>query len=214
MLYGAAVWDPVLIIAQIATIQCLFYLSLGLWQGILLGPNVAHLSIQHLFSWRAYSLANYVGYISAMSLLVTSVLGAVFLMWIVERAKKCLDFASTCFMFHFFFCWHYEGFPTRFEWWLVNGMGLIIMSLFGEWLCLRREMQEIPLSELSGTDGVAIPLQVSHSGVAGASTTTATLLSAITHSIGSSSRYRDSRLLRPFGALHTVLKRYVERARS
>ncbi len=37
--------------------------------------------------------------------------------------------------------------------WLVNGVGLIIMSLFGEWLCLRREMQEIPLSEYGSVLG-------------------------------------------------------------
>ena len=29
MFYGAQVWDPALIIAQIVTLQCLFYLSLG-----------------------------------------------------------------------------------------------------------------------------------------------------------------------------------------
>ncbi len=29
MFYGAQVWDPVLIVAQIVTLQCLFYLSLG-----------------------------------------------------------------------------------------------------------------------------------------------------------------------------------------
>jgi hypothetical protein len=31
------VWDPVLIIAQIVSIQCLFYLSLGFWQALFLG---------------------------------------------------------------------------------------------------------------------------------------------------------------------------------
>ncbi|GLC36025.1 hypothetical protein PLESTM_000393900 [Pleodorina starrii] len=211
MLYGAAVWDPVLIIAQIVTIQCLFYLSLGLWQGLFLGSSVARLSIQHLFSWRAYSLATYVGCVSALSLLVTAALGAVFLMWIVERAKKCLDFASTCFIFHLCFCWSYEGFPARLEWWLVNGIGLIIMSLFGEWLCLRREMQEIPLSEGTGAGSAGLSAPGVRSSPAGVST--ASLLSAMIPAIGSP-RYRDSRLLRPFAALHTVLKRYVERARS
>lgn len=29
MFYGAPVWDPALIVAQIVTLQCLFYLSLG-----------------------------------------------------------------------------------------------------------------------------------------------------------------------------------------
>ena len=37
MFYGATVWDPWLIITQIITVQCLFYLSFGLLLYILLG---------------------------------------------------------------------------------------------------------------------------------------------------------------------------------
>lgn len=37
MFYGAAVWDPWLILTQIITVQCLFYLSFGLLLYILLG---------------------------------------------------------------------------------------------------------------------------------------------------------------------------------
>ena len=32
--------------------------------------------------------------------------------------------------------------------WVVNGMAMAIAALLGEWLCVRREMQEIPLGEL------------------------------------------------------------------
>lgn len=32
-------WDPVMIIAQIVTLQCLFYMTLGLWQAILVGES-------------------------------------------------------------------------------------------------------------------------------------------------------------------------------
>ena len=31
------VWDPVLIVFQIVSLQCLFYLSLGLWQAVFIG---------------------------------------------------------------------------------------------------------------------------------------------------------------------------------
>ena len=37
MFYGTQVWDPVLIVAQIVTIQCLFYISFGLLLWILVG---------------------------------------------------------------------------------------------------------------------------------------------------------------------------------
>lgn len=39
MFYGAVKWDPVLIIAQIIAIQCLFYMSLGLLLWLLLGEH-------------------------------------------------------------------------------------------------------------------------------------------------------------------------------
>ena len=32
--------------------------------------------------------------------------------------------------------------------WLATGLGLVTMVLLGEWFCVRREMQDIPLSEL------------------------------------------------------------------
>ena len=37
MFYGAQVWDPVYIVAQIVVVQCLFYTSLGLLLWLLVG---------------------------------------------------------------------------------------------------------------------------------------------------------------------------------
>lgn len=31
--------------------------------------------------------------------------------------------------------------------WITNGLSLLTMSLLGEWLCVRRELADIPLSE-------------------------------------------------------------------
>jgi len=41
MFYGAQVWDPVLIVAQIVTLQCLFYLSLGALLFVFVGVPLA-----------------------------------------------------------------------------------------------------------------------------------------------------------------------------
>ena len=53
MFYGAAVWDPWLILAQIITVQCLFYLSFGLLLYVFLGelPGLSHALFQCM---RAY----------------------------------------------------------------------------------------------------------------------------------------------------------------
>jgi len=54
MFYGHEIWDPWLIVAQIAVMQCTFYLIVGAWLvlfGIVFGtqPSVDHiLSSRHL----------------------------------------------------------------------------------------------------------------------------------------------------------------------
>ena len=35
---------------------------------------------------------------------------------VVERAKKCLDFGSTLYCWHIFFCFLYDGLPSAWEW--------------------------------------------------------------------------------------------------
>ncbi|KAJ9527285.1 hypothetical protein QJQ45_025567 [Haematococcus lacustris] len=82
----------------------------------------------------------------------------------VERAKKCLDFASTAYFLHLVACWGYEGFPLSLAWWTVNALGLLITSLLGEWLCVRREMQEIPLGSLRGRNPAASPSAATGAG--------------------------------------------------
>lgn len=69
---------------------------------------------------------------------------------IIERAKKCLDFAFTFHFVHFVGCWCHSGFPSCWEWWMANSASLIAMALLGEYLCMKRELQEIPLFSPSG----------------------------------------------------------------
>ena len=64
---------------------------------------------------------------------------------IVERAKKCLDFAVPAHLIHLWGSTLYDGFPASWEWWAVNAMSLVLMALLGEFLCIRRELQDIPL---------------------------------------------------------------------
>jgi hypothetical protein len=68
-----------------------------------------------------------------------------FMLYVIERAKKCLDFAATLYIIHLFICIIYGGWPASVTWWVVNIVGLAIMSLLGEYLCIRRELQDIPV---------------------------------------------------------------------
>jgi protein SYS1 len=67
---------------------------------------------------------------------------------IVEKSKKCLDFAVTLFFLHLVISTFYGGFPARLDWWVVHIAATILMVLLGEYLCSRRELDEIPLLQL------------------------------------------------------------------
>lgn len=151
MFYGAQVWDPVLIIAQITAVQCLFYISLGLLQWLVvgwIGGYVDDLTLRYFFDWRELSLKTLNGALTALVHILNAPAGALYLMFIVERAKKCLDFTVTCYFVHLVICCGFSGWPFNVEWWATNSLGLAAMALLGEWLCVRREMQEIPLASL------------------------------------------------------------------
>lgn len=68
------------------------------------------------------------------------------MLYLIERAKKCLDFSATLFIIHLFICIIYGGWPSSITWWVVNGTGLAVTALLGEYLCIRRELREIPIA--------------------------------------------------------------------
>ncbi|KAE9467815.1 hypothetical protein C3L33_00280, partial [Rhododendron williamsianum] len=71
---------------------------------------------------------------------------AVYMDNLIERAKKCLDFSATLYIIHLLICIMYGGWPSSITWWVVNGTGVAVMALLGEYLCIRRELREIPIS--------------------------------------------------------------------
>lgn len=73
---------------------------------------------------------------------------------LVERAKKCLDFSATVYIIHLFICIIYGGWPSSLTWWIVNGTGIAVMALLGEHLCMRRELQEIPIMRIRSSKQV------------------------------------------------------------
>ncbi|XP_071733955.1 uncharacterized protein [Rutidosis leptorrhynchoides] len=148
MFYGSVVWDPWLIVAQIVCIQCLYYLTLGFLMAILVGTRVSRLSLVYFFDYATITLSTVTGWCIIASFLLSSIAGAGFLLFLVERAKKCLDHAATVYIIHLSICVLYGGWPSSITWWIVNGTGLAVMTWLGERLCINRELQEIPISRL------------------------------------------------------------------
>lgn len=146
MFYGAAVWDPWLIVAQIVCLQCLYYLTLSLFLAFLVGIRISKMSIFYLFDYAAVTTSTVTGWCVIVSFLLTSLAGAGYLLYLIERTKKCLDFSATLYIIHLFICTVYGGWPSSFTWWIVNIVGLAVMDFLGEHLCMSRERREIPIN--------------------------------------------------------------------
>ncbi|KAL3840907.1 hypothetical protein ACJIZ3_025498 [Penstemon smallii] len=146
MFYGSVAWDPWLIVAQIVCLQCLYYLTLGVFLSILVGTRVSKMSLVYFFDYATVTSSTVTGWCVMASFFFTSIAGAGFLVYLVERAKKCLDFSATIYLIHLFICIIYGGWPSSITWWVVNLTCLAVMSLLGEYLCMKRELREIPIS--------------------------------------------------------------------
>ncbi|KAL6568123.1 hypothetical protein OROHE_003807 [Orobanche hederae] len=146
MFYGTVAWDPWLIVAQIVCLQSLYYLTLGVFLSILVGTRVSKMSLVYFFDFATVTASTVTGWFVIASILLSAVAGAGFLVYLVERAKKCLDFCATLYIIHLFICILYGGWPSSLTWWVVNVTGLAVMELLGEYLCMRRELRDIPIS--------------------------------------------------------------------
>lgn len=145
MFYGTAVWDPWLIVGQIICLQCSFYLSLGVFMVLFLGLRVPRLSLVYFFDYATLTTSTLTGWCVIASFLFTSLAVAVYMIFVVERARKCLDFSATLYIIHLYLCILNGGWPSSMAWWAVNGTGLAVMALLAEYLCIKREQREIPM---------------------------------------------------------------------
>ncbi|KAK9765988.1 hypothetical protein K7432_005249 [Basidiobolus ranarum] len=152
--FRATTWDPLLIISQIVTLQSLCYLSAALITLIVDGLTGADITLDNLLNFREYRGDTMFGWTLATGWLTNSVFGVFILLHIVERAKLCLDFTITFHFFHFLFTSMYsQQIPSHFMWWALNIISCCLMSIGGEWMCMRKEMTPIQLG--GGASGEA-----------------------------------------------------------
>jgi len=144
--FRSSVWDPWLLISQIFTIQSVFYLTFGSWVAIMDYIGGSNNSLDQLFGYDALQVKKFHGRLIMIAYVLNALTGALGLWYVVKRTKPCLDFAATVHFFHLLACWIYNShFPTSLSWWLSNVISIIIMTVLGEFLCMRTEMQAIPL---------------------------------------------------------------------
>ncbi|KAJ4851005.1 hypothetical protein Tsubulata_033568 [Turnera subulata] len=157
MFYGAVVWDPWLIVAQIVCLQCLYYLTLGFFLSFLVGSRVSRLSLVYFFDFATVTVSTVTGWCVITSFLLSSIAGAGYIVFLIERAKKCLDFAGTLYIIHLIICVVYGGWPTSLVWWILNGTSFGVMALLGEYLCIKRELREIPITSRYRSSKMLMP---------------------------------------------------------
>lgn len=80
---------------------------------------------------------------------------------------RCLDFAATTYLLHLLLCAAYAGWPVAFEWWALNAGCLVLMAVLGEYVCMRRELREIPLTSGAGLGGLSMGSRAQAGGARG-----------------------------------------------
>ncbi|KAK3913160.1 Protein SYS1-like protein [Frankliniella fusca] len=145
--FRSTIWDPTLIISQIFAVQSIFYSCLGLWLSMVNVLTGSNSSLDLLFKYEEIHIHDFGGRAVVAAFILNSLTGAIALWFIVGRTKQCLDFAATTHLLHLIICWVYNSlFPSTISWWLLNAACVTIMCVYGEYLCLKTELQAIPLS--------------------------------------------------------------------
>lgn len=75
MFYGAGLWDPWLIVIQITCLQCLYYLTLGVFMAIFVGTHVSRMSLVYFFDYAAITASTVTGWRVIASFMLSSVAG-------------------------------------------------------------------------------------------------------------------------------------------
>ncbi len=135
---------PMLIVSQIVTIQCFFYLAMGTVWSLCHVVFGSPLSMDHFFTDKYIDFVSLSGWLQSLGWLVCAVSGAYLLAVIVERSKKCVDFTFTVFFIHIISCSLYSEFPLVWEWWLIQVVSSVLMATLGEYWCSIQELKDIP----------------------------------------------------------------------
>ena len=103
------------------------------------------LHINQIFSDEAIDLSSKYGYCYLCSLFFTNFFMIAGFVFIVDKAKKILDYVLTDFFIHLVLCTINCGFPSKFLWWVVNLTFVFLITIISEYISLKIEQKEIKL---------------------------------------------------------------------
>ena len=169
MWYDESKWDPIKIISQIIALQFLYYLFFVLSVIVIsyLFGGAQFSIFDQLFDYKTINFSSVRGMITCLSIIASSFLMFVFLffffwmrmqfftpkkkssfaiVYVVQRAKLVLDFTCTLYFIHIILMTCFKEFPKSiFPWWVFNLVVLTCVTVIAEYLCQKKELQEIPI---------------------------------------------------------------------
>ncbi len=139
-------FKPVLILSQIACLQCSYYAGLTLVVLMLNGAFGLPLHLGQYFHYSQFNTTTHYGTVGILSQVLNVPLTLFAHLFLVRKASKVLDFTTTTFFLHFLFCLFYNGFKfVSFGYFLIYAVIYVATVLSSEYLLIRHEQKEISL---------------------------------------------------------------------
>ncbi|KAI3385797.1 hypothetical protein SNEBB_000838 [Seison nebaliae] len=146
-------WDPILIGSQIVCLQTATYTSISFILMIINAFKGFTNNVDYILSTKYITTGNLVGRYIIIAYVLSSIVSALILWVFIQKAKECLDFAATFFLYHLIITAVYDGmFPRSLIWWIVNIINLIISTIIGEYLCMKSDLKDIPVNQPAISD--------------------------------------------------------------
>ena len=152
-MYYHNIWDPLLICSQMLVLQCAYYAQFGVFLVLFHYLLSTRLSLSLVLDGDLIRLSQSRGWTPVMAQLCTAVVCSYAVLLVVGRAKRCLDFCSTLYLFHYLACVAYGGIPSSWQFYLVLGVSTAVTVLLSEWLCMHEELKWIPTTGGGGGSG-------------------------------------------------------------
>ncbi len=93
-----------------------------------------------IFHYATFNTDHLYGYISILTWLLNIPVMIIGLLFFVVKANKILDFISTSYLLHLFFCMIYnEAIIFTFGWYMINFSTYFGTVLIAEYVCIRFE---------------------------------------------------------------------------
>lgn len=139
-------FNPLLIISNIIILSCAYYIINTFFTIFFNSFFKTNLHINQILTDEALDFSSYYGYSYLCSYFFTCILMIFVFVFVIDKAKKILDFVLTTFFIHLILCTINNGFPSRILWWLIQGLGITLITLVAEYLSLSIEQREIKIN--------------------------------------------------------------------